>query len=62
MVKKSNNQNLLVEIKKSLDLLILIELCKTKADRNQIRGILGKADNNLISKINMLIKGVKNEK
>ena len=62
MVKKSNNQNPLIEIKKSLDLLILIELCKTKADRNQIREILGKADNNLISKINVLIKGVKNEK
>lgn len=38
-------------VKKSLDTLILIELCKAGATYPQIREIMGAADNNVISKI-----------
>lgn len=59
-MSSKNQQNDLLVLKKSIDLLILIELCKRKANYAQIRSLMGAADNNLISKVNNVVnKGAK---
>lgn len=50
-----NNEKLINDLKKSIDILIMIELCKLGATRDQSRTLLGKLDNNLFSKINMVV-------
>lgn len=52
----SSAQSELAEIKKSVDRLALIELCKGGATRDEIRDVMGKVDNNLLSKINKALK------
>jgi len=49
----------LESIKKSVDTLILIEICKIGASREQARKALGTLDNNAYSKINALINSSK---
>ena len=56
MAKVTGTDNLLIELKKSIDLLILIELCKGGANRNQVREIMGTADNNLVAKVRSALK------
>ncbi len=46
-------------LKKSIDTLILLELCKLGAGAKEIRNILGGLDNNQFSAINAAIKGGK---
>jgi uncharacterized protein YerC len=45
------------ELKKAIETLVLIELCKRKATRPQIRDIMGGISNNTISKVNVAING-----
>jgi hypothetical protein len=47
-------------LKKSIDLLILIEICKAGATRNQAREIIGSLDNNIFSKVSSVFGGNKN--
>lgn len=54
MDKTKNSEKLLFSIKKSLDTLILIELCKSGATRDQARTLFGNLDNNMFSKINTI--------
>lgn len=42
-------------LKNSIDKLILIELCKLKAKRNEARNILGSLDNNAFAEINKVL-------
>lgn len=42
-------------LKKSIDLLVLIELCKNDASYDEIRKIMGKANNNLIASVKSVI-------
>lgn len=46
----------LTDVRKSIDRLALIELCKSGATRTEIRDIMGGVDNNLLSKINKALK------
>ncbi|HXN63861.1 MAG TPA: hypothetical protein VN862_00905 [Candidatus Acidoferrales bacterium] len=43
------------ELKASIDVLILLELCKLGANREDVREALGKLDNNLFAKINRIV-------
>lgn len=57
MVKqKSNNEISLEDVKKSIDRLALIELCRAGATTQQIRDVFGSIDNNLVSKIRKATK------
>lgn len=62
---KNNMQNsevtekALSGLKKSVDTLLLLELCKLGAGAKEIRNILGSLDNNQFSAINAAIKGGK---
>ncbi len=47
-----NLETKILALKNSVDTLILIELCKLKVKRDEVRAILGSLDNNLFSKIN----------
>lgn len=47
-----NLETKIITLKNSIDILILIELCKLKVKRSQAREILGSLDNNAFSKIN----------
>ncbi len=49
----------IINMQKSLDTLLLLELCKLGAGAKEIRNILGKLDNNQFSAINTAIKGGK---
>jgi hypothetical protein len=44
-------------LKSSIDILILIELSKRGAKREDVRDLLGSLDNNMFSKINKIING-----
>ena len=48
------------DLRKSIDLLVLIELCKMGANRDQARDILGALDNNTFSKVSLVSKRRKN--
>lgn len=52
----SSNQIDLTDVKKSIDRLALIELCKGGATYTEIRDVMGKVDNNFLSKINKALK------
>jgi hypothetical protein len=43
------------ELKSSVDLLALIELCKLGASRDDVREVFGTLDNNLFAKVNTII-------
>jgi hypothetical protein len=43
------------ELKSSVDLLALIELCKLGATRGDVREVFGTLDNNLFAKVNTII-------
>ncbi len=43
------------ELKSSVDLLALIELCKLGASRGDVREVFGTLDNNLFAKVNTII-------
>jgi hypothetical protein len=43
------------ELKSSVDLLALIELCKFGASRGDVREVFGTLDNNLFAKVNTII-------
>ncbi len=47
------------DLKKTVEILILLEFCKLGATRKQIRNILGGLDNNFFSAINTVVKGGK---
>ena len=49
-----NLETKIIALKNSVDMLILIELCRLKAKRSQVRDILGSLDNNAFSKINKI--------
>ena len=51
MAKQTDVDKGISEVKKSIDLLILIELCKAGAGRDQIRAIMGSLDNNQFTKV-----------
>lgn len=48
-------------LKKSIDTLLLLELCKLGAGAKEIRNVLGSLDNNQFSAINAAIKGGKQD-
>lgn len=56
MAKKVNDDPL-VALKKSVDMLILIELVKSGAKRDQIRKVIGSVDNNTISAVKAAVGG-----
>jgi hypothetical protein len=49
------------ELKASIDLLTLIELCKLGAKRDDVREVFGALDNNLFAKVNRIIDRSKQE-
>lgn len=53
------NDKIVTALKKSIDTLVLLELCKLDASAKEIRNILGSLDNNQFSAINAVIKGEK---
>ncbi len=55
-LSKPGVQAELADVKKSIDRLALIELCKSGATRAEIRDVMGGVDNNLLSKINKALK------
>ena len=55
----NTNDKIIINLKKSIDTLILLELCKLGAGAKEIRNILGSLDNNQFSAINTAIKGGK---
>lgn len=52
---------LMEQVKKSIDRLALIELCKAGASNIQIREIFGKIDNNTMTKIRKAVHGKKHQ-
>jgi hypothetical protein len=60
MNNEKDIEKVLSSIKKTIDSLILIELCKSGATRDQVRQLLGGLDNNLFSKISSIFN--KNKK
>lgn len=54
MKNEKEIENALISLKKSIDSLILIELCKSEATRDQARQLLGTLDNNLFSKVSSI--------
>jgi hypothetical protein len=54
------NDKIVASLKKSIDTLILLELCKLGAGAKEIRTILGSLDNNHFSAINAVVKRRKN--
>ena len=59
MEDTKNIEKKLDSLKKSVDSLLLLELCKLGAGAKEIRNILGSLDNNQFSAINAAIKGGK---
>lgn len=53
-MNNEKNDQLLTAIKKSIDVLVLIELCKAGVTRNQARELLGTLGNNTFSKFNSI--------
>lgn len=53
---KTDNDNPLIELKKSIDLLVVIELCKGGATREQIREVMGGINNNQLAKVRAALK------
>jgi hypothetical protein len=49
------------QLKASVDLLTLIELCKLGAKRDEVREVFGTLDNNLFAKVNGIIDKRKQE-
>lgn len=43
------------QLKTSVDVLILIEFCKLRAKRDDVREVFGTLDNNLFAKVNKII-------
>ena len=60
MNNEKNVEKVLSSVKKAIDSLILIELCKSGATRDQARQLLGGLDNNMFSKISIIFN--KNKK
>lgn len=56
MANPKNNEVGLEDVKKAIDRLALIELCKAGATTQQIRDVVGPVDNNLVSKIRKATK------
>ena len=48
--------DILHEIRDSLHLLLMIELSKAGANRDQVRELLGSMNNNLLAKVNAVVK------
>lgn len=57
-----NLEKKLDALKKSVDTLILIEVAKTGATREQARQAVGSLDNNAFSKISTIFNNKKNKK
>ena len=57
-----NLEKKLDALKKSVDTLILIEVAKSGATREQVRKAMGSLDNNAFSKISTIFNGNKNKK
>ncbi len=43
------------QLKTSVDILILIEFCKLRTKRDDVREVFGTLDNNLFAKVNKII-------
>lgn len=56
MAKADNDDNILGELKRSVDLLVLIELCKSGATRDQIREVMGSINNTTLAKVRAALK------
>lgn len=56
MAKADSDDNALSELKRSVDLLVLIELCKSGATRDQIREVMGSINNNTLAKVRAALK------
>jgi len=56
MAKADNDNTTLAELKKSIDLLVLIELCKSRATRDQIRDVMGSINNTTLAKVRASLK------
>jgi hypothetical protein len=56
MAKTDTDINPLTELKKSIDLLVLIELIKSGATRDQIRDVMGGIGNNTLAKVRAALK------
>lgn len=54
-----NLENKIDALNKGLELLIMIELAKKGANRDQVREALGSLDNNKFTKINSIINSKK---
>ena len=54
--QKNSSEATLDDVRKSIDRLALIELCKAGATTQQIRDVFGSIDNNLVSKIRKATK------
>jgi hypothetical protein len=56
MAKTDTEINQFTELKKSIDLLVLIELCKSGATRDQIREVMGSVNNTNLAKVRAALK------
>lgn len=50
-----NLETKLDQLKTSVDILILIEFCKLRTKRDDVREVFGTLDNNLFAKVNKII-------
>lgn len=56
MAKTDGDDNTLGELKRSINLLVLIELCKSGATRDQIREVMGSVNNTTLAKVRTALK------
>lgn len=56
MTKTDTEDNTIEGLKKSIDLLVLIELCKGGATRDQIREVMGSINNTTLAKVRAALK------
>jgi hypothetical protein len=56
MAKTDSDGSTLGELKRSVDLLVLIELCKSGATRDQIREVMGSINNTNLAKVRAALK------
>ena len=54
-METKNLEDKVDQLKKSVDILILIELCKRGTKRDDVREVFGSLDNNLFAKVNKII-------
>lgn len=55
MENVKNTETTLIQIKKTVEVLLLLELCKSGATRDEARAVLGGFSNELFAKVNAVV-------